>query len=252
MEKVLLNVQSRDVIGRKTGALRNDGKVPAVVYGAGRKSQNISVDNVQFVKTYRQTGSSSLVELDIDGKDRVPVLIQSFSKNPITNLVEHVDFLAVDMNKEVEAVIHLKFIGESLAVKALGGTMVTSIEKLTVKALPSALVPYIEIDISPLKEFGDSIRVRDIKLPEGVKIDESKLGQTIVSAAAPHVVDEAAEAATEMSPSDVAVVGEEEKKDEEGESAEDSEGPAKDSGKEKDKGADKGKEKGKEKGKDKK
>lgn len=246
MEKILLKAQQREITGGKTRVLRSAGKIPAVVYGAGRKPQNVTVDNVQFIKTYRKTGSSSLVELDIEGGDKVPALIHHFSKNPLTDFVEHIDFLAVDLNKEVEAVVQLKFVGESLAVKALGGTMIVSVEKLSVHALPAALVPYIDIDISPLVEFGNSIHVRDIKLPEGVRVDENKLGQTVVSVAAPRLVDEAEEAASTALPSDVAVVGEDEKK--EGEDTEE----AVEGSKEKDGGKDKGKEKGKEKGKDKK
>ena len=224
MEKLLLQAQPRELMGRKTKALREDSKIPAVVYGSGIDPKNVTVDRVQFIKTYRKAGSSGLVELEIEGGEKIPVLIQDFQQHPVTDFVTHIDFLALDLNKEVAAVVQLKFVGESFAVKSQGGTLVTNIEELNVSALPTALVSHIDIDISTLATFDDVIRVKDINLPEGVTIEESELERTVANVSAPRIADEpdtveGGEEAVEAEEGEEGTEGEEgeEKKDGEGE-----------------------------------
>ncbi|MEK7452382.1 MAG: 50S ribosomal protein L25 [Patescibacteria group bacterium] len=184
MSVFTLAAQHRYETGRKTKKLRTTGIVPCVVYGSGTEPQNISVDRNAFVKTYKEAGESSVVELSIDQKTALHVLIQDLQLDPLRDEVMHVDFRSIDMNKEIEAEVELEFVGESLAVKALGGTFVASKDSVAVKCLPSKLVRKITIDIGSLKTFEDSIRVEDIIVPEGMKIEED-LQTTLASVQAP-------------------------------------------------------------------
>lgn len=169
MESITLKAEQRELQGRATNALREENIVPAVVYGAGEEVINIKVDRSDFDRTYRNAGESTVVTIELDGK-QISTLIHDVQRDPRTDFTTHADFLRIDMNKKVETAISLEFTGESEAVNVLSGTFVTSLEEVEVEALPSALVRSIEVDISSLKTFDDAIHVSDLKAPEGVEI----------------------------------------------------------------------------------
>lgn len=208
----ILEAKTRTAKGRKTYVLRAAGAVPAIVYGAGIQPQTLTVDRNQFVKMYQEAGESSIVELKIDGASPLHVLIQDYQINPLRNEFTHIDFRSIDMNKEIETEVELEFIGESAAVKALGGTFIPSLESVEIRALPSKLVRSIKVDISSLVTFEDSIRVSDLQIPEGVTILTDG-GLSVASVERPRSEEEmkALDEAVEM---DVSAVEMAEKKEE--------------------------------------
>jgi large subunit ribosomal protein L25 len=169
MENITLKAEARELEGRATNALRDENIVPAVVYGAGEEPVNIKVSRSDFDRTYRQAGESTVVNLELDGKT-IPTLIHDVQFDPRTDFSRHADFLRIDMNKPVETAVALSFVGEAPAVEVQGGMLITSLEEVEVRALPTALVREIEVDISTLATFDDAIHVSDIKAPEGVEI----------------------------------------------------------------------------------
>ena len=179
----------REEKGRKTNVIREEGKVPAVVYGAGTDSLPITLDRNTFIKTYKDAGESSLIALNIDGKEPLHVLIHDYQLDPVSDRVIHVDFRSVDVNEEIDAVVTLEFVGESAAVKALGGTFVPSRTSVTIRCLPTKLVRNIEVDISGLDTFEDSIKVGDLTVPDGVVILEGP-ELSIVSVSPPRKIEE--------------------------------------------------------------
>ena len=219
MNTLTLQAKARTEVGRKTNVLRAQGQVPAVVYGADTEPQSITIDRNLFAKMYKAAGESSLVELVIDGKNALHVLIHDYQTDPLRDEVTHVDFQSVDMKKEIEAEIQLKFVGESPAVKALGGTLMASLDEVKVKCLPSKLVRDIEVDISKLVTFDDAIRLSDLVIPEGVVILDD-LHLTVVSVTAPRTEEEL-KALNETVVEDVTGVAVEKKKEDaaEGEEA---------------------------------
>ncbi len=192
MSTFTLAADNRTLVGRKTLKLRTEGKVPAVVYGSGTDPKMITVDRNQFVKTYKDAGESTIVELAVNGGSPLHVLIQDFQLDPLRDEVTHIDFRSVDMTKEIEAEVELEFVGESIAVKALGGTFVPSKDSVAVKCLPAKLVRKITIDISILKTFDDVIRISDIMVPDGMIIEEDP-NTTLAAVQAPRSEEEMAE-----------------------------------------------------------
>lgn len=173
MNQHFLEAATRPQRGRKTNVLRAEGSVPAVVYGVGTEPRSIAVDHNQFIKTYQAAGESSVVELKIDNKDPLHVLIQDFELDPIRNEVIHIDFRSIDMNKEIEAEVDLEFVGDAPAVKSLGGTLITSRESVKIRCLPSKLMRSIQVDLGKFQTFDDVIRVGDLPVPDGVTILEA-------------------------------------------------------------------------------
>lgn len=168
---ISLQAQTRTERGRKTDILREQDIVPGVVYGADVKPASVSVRRGEFVKAYAQAGTSGLVSLSLDGAV-IPVLIHDIDQHPLTSRVSHIDFRAVDLKKEIEAEVQIRLSGEAGAVKTLGGTMVNETTHVKVRALPTALVPFIEVDVSRLATFEDAVRVKDLVVPAGMKIEE--------------------------------------------------------------------------------
>ncbi|NQV88858.1 MAG: 50S ribosomal protein L25 [Parcubacteria group bacterium] len=191
MSEITLQAQTRTQKGRKTNVIRAEGLVPAVVYGDGTDPQSISVNRQEFIKVYRAAGESSIIELSVADAKPLNVLIHDYDLDPLRDEVIHIDFRSVDMNKPIEAVVTLEFVGEAAAVKTLGGTLMNSRETVLVRALPSKLVRSINVDLTQLATFDDVIRLVNLDLPEGMEI-VGDTNLTIVSVSKPRTVAEMA------------------------------------------------------------
>lgn len=170
MKNLKLAAKTREVVGKKVEALRKQGKIPAVLYGHNVKPVNLVVDYPAFEKIYREAGESTLVDLVIDDKEPVKVLIQDHQLDPRTNQFIHVDLHQIRMDEKLHTDIILEFIGESPAVKGYGGILVTNLDHVEVECLPKDLVHEIKVDLSALKTFEDSIHISDIEIPAGITI----------------------------------------------------------------------------------
>ncbi|MCG2809066.1 MAG: 50S ribosomal protein L25 [Candidatus Portnoybacteria bacterium] len=182
-----LLVKMREGTGRKNEKIREQGFVPAVLYGREVENLLLAVDEQDFKKIYEKAGASALVKLKIDNggkEDERVVLIQDAAKDVVSGKVIHIDFNQIKMDEETEVEIPLVFIGESMAVKSEGGVLVKNIQSIEVKALPQNLPKEIEVDISIIKTFNDNIRLKDLKIPENVKVT-ANLEEIIASVVPP-------------------------------------------------------------------
>ncbi|MBI2551173.1 50S ribosomal protein L25 [Candidatus Uhrbacteria bacterium] len=185
-----LQATTRKTKGRRNNAMRAQGHIPAVVYGAIKEPVSLAVNSKEFMKMYRHAGESTIIDLLV-GSLIHHVLVQDYQTDPLSDDIIHIDFRAIDMNKEIEANVKLRFVGESPAIKGLGGTLVESLDHVLVRCLPKDLPAQIMVDISVLKTFEDSIRIKDLTIPAGVAIQDS-LSQTIATVEAPRTDEEIA------------------------------------------------------------
>lgn len=178
-----LHATQRTELGRKAGVLRKNGKCPAVLYGLKKEPISLTIDTVSFVKLYEQAGSSILIDVAIEGGATEKALIGEIQTHPVTDRLRHVDLKRVDMQAKISTSVPLVLVGESLAVKGLNGTLNTQIDSLDVECLPDALVSEIEVDLSKLATFEDSIFVKDLQVPEGMTIftDDEQLVATVTA-----------------------------------------------------------------------
>jgi len=204
MEKVTLDSKSRDVFGRKTNKGRREGRIPAVVYGRGIKSEPIWINDLDFRRLLRKSGESTMINLSIDGHNDRNVIIYELQKDPVKNRFLHVDFFQVRMDEEIETEVELVFVGESPAVKEQGGILIKNIDNITVKCLPADLPGEINVSISELKTFEDYIYVKDLKISPKVKIDLEP--ETVVALVSPPRSDEELQKLEEKVEADVTKV----------------------------------------------
>ncbi len=163
-------VDARTALGKQNRRLRLTGQVPAVVYGRGHESIPVQVDAKVFEQLYRSAGRSSLVQLHVgDGAAR-SAIIKSVQRHPLTGRALHVDFFLVDLTAAMEVEIPLVFTGTAPAVDLTGGTLLTNLSRVKVKALPTMLPHEIAVDVSPLVDLDSTIHVRDLLVGEGVQI----------------------------------------------------------------------------------
>ncbi|HEU5318770.1 MAG TPA: 50S ribosomal protein L25 [Chloroflexota bacterium] len=226
MADITLRAQVRTLKGKKVGALRRQGIIPANIYGRGIESLPIQVDVRAFRDALAQAGSSTVVDVHIsddghaDGKSH-PVLIENVSTHPATGKVLHIDLRQVDLNRPVRAHVPLVLIGESPAVKNEGAVLMHPMDTIEVEALPRALPHEIQVDVSTLAEVDQQITLGDLRLPEGVTVEgdpTSVVAQVIASKMEQEVAAEEAEAAAEAA--ETAEAAEEGEAPEGGEAAE--------------------------------
>jgi large subunit ribosomal protein L25 len=160
-----LKVEKREITGRKVSQLRRQGILPANVFGKKTTSQSIQLPKSEFIKVYNEVGETGLIDLVIDGETKPrPVLVSDVTVNPVSDLILHVDFHQVDLTQKVTATVPLEATGESPAVKEKDALMLMAYSELEVEALPADLPDVIEVDLSGLVEFGDTVQAKDLKV----------------------------------------------------------------------------------------
>ena len=201
MPNIALTVQVRKVIGRKVKQLRKQGILPANVYGKKIKSQSISLALKDFLKVYSETGETRLIDLQLSDK-KMPVLVNNVSYDPVNDSPLHVDFHHVDLKEKVTARVPLLANGEPPAVKEKLGVLLTIINDLEVEALPADLPEKIEVDLTVLKEVGQAVKIKDLKISPRIKLLSDP--ELEVVKIAPLVSKEAEKMATEQAEKEAA------------------------------------------------
>jgi large subunit ribosomal protein L25 len=144
--------------------------VPCILYGKGINNEMVWINKKVFDKVYEEAGESTIIKLALEKGGERNVIVKDVQKDILTGAPIHADFYQVRMDEEIEAEVELEFIGESPAVKELGGVLVKNMDKIEIKCLPGDLLSKIEVDISRIKTFDDYIYVKDLSIPEKVEI----------------------------------------------------------------------------------
>ena len=162
---ITLAVTKRDTAIARAALQAND-QIPAVVYGPKQESIALSVDRRDFMKTFKEAGESTIIELT--GLDEsIEVLVHDLSFHPHKGLVEHIDFYAFERGKEMTTEVPIHFVGAAPVEK--GGGMVNKVlHEVTITCRPSKLPSEIEVDISSLTKAEQQLTIADLPQIEGV------------------------------------------------------------------------------------
>lgn len=185
-----LKAEARQELGKKVKQLRQKGMMPAVLYGEGVPSQSIAIQYREFERGYKEAGESTLLTLEYEGKP-YPVLIHDIAYDPIKSSPIHADFYAVRMDKEIRTKVSLAFIGESPAVENEGGVLIKAVQELEVEALPANLPHELIVDLSLLTALESHLTVKDILVPQGVRI-LAELDEVVAVVESPRTSEELA------------------------------------------------------------
>lgn len=195
MEKVVLNAAKREVTGKKVGALRRQGQLPAVIYGHKIETTPIVLNAVEALPKLSTLTSSSTVTISLDGKE-YPAMVREKQRDVMSKRLIHLDFQVISLTEKMRAKVRIEMTGTAPAVKAANAIILTGLTEIEVEAMPQELPERFVVDISGLTEIGESIRVQDIPKPDGVEFLTDP-EEVVVIASAPKVEEFAAEAAAE-------------------------------------------------------
>jgi large subunit ribosomal protein L25 len=192
--------------------LRHQGKVPAIIYGAGRPPRALVFDHNRVIQQLEnESFYSSVLNIKVGEKSQAAIL-KDVQRHPARPVVMHMDFQRIVEDQEIRMSVPLHFIGEDVApgVKQAGGAISHLMNEVDIVCLPRHLPEFIDVDVSEL-ELDEMLSMSDIKLPEGVSIPALAQGpeqdRPIVSI---HVIKEVViEEEEELEPSAVPVAGEE-------------------------------------------
>src|SRR5687767_14329657 len=163
--KITLHLDKREVLGRKVKRLRKEGIVPANIFGKKTPSIAVQVSEKEFKKVFEAAGETSIIYSTVgEEKTERPLLVSMAQVHPVTGSFLHIDFHQVDLTQKVTATVPLVFEGEAPAVADKGAILVQMMTEIEVEALPTEIPHEIIVDISSLKEFGDFLTVKDIKV----------------------------------------------------------------------------------------
>ena len=135
-------LQATERTDKRRGTLtriRKEGNVPAIVYGAKKENTSIYLSEVQLLKTIKDVGRNGVISLDVNGNTQ-NVIVTDYQVDPLKNGFIHVDFLAVDMSKEVTANVNVNLVGDAAGVKD-GGVMQQSLFEVSIAAKPADIPP---------------------------------------------------------------------------------------------------------------
>jgi len=213
-----IKAETRKVIGKQVKRLRREGRVPAVIYGAGLQPTAIELMAREAEKALARATGATLFDLELDGVTH-KVLVREVQRHSIRRNVRHVDFLKVAMDQLIRAEVPLELTGEAPAVKTLGGVLVTAVQAIVVEALPADLPDRVIVNIEGLENIDDKITVGNLTLGKGVRIltsAEDVVARVIYQVA--EVVEEVKEAVAVVAEPEV--IARKKDEDEEGEEAE--------------------------------
>jgi len=193
--------------------LRHQGKVPAIIYGAGRPPRALVFDhNRVILKLENEVFYSSILNIKV-GENSQAAILKDVQRHPARPQVMHMDFQRIVEDEEIKMLVPIHFDGEDVApgVKEGGGKVSHLITELEIVCLPKHLPEYLEIDVSEL-ELDAMLKMSDVKLPEGVSVPALAQGEEadrpVVSI---HIIKEVViEEEEEIEPGAVPVEGEEE------------------------------------------
>jgi large subunit ribosomal protein L25 len=164
-ERLTIAAEPRTVIGKQVKQLRNNGWIPAVIYGRS-EPVIIQLEAKPLRRLLRQTGSTQLLDVTLQGQTRT-VLAREIQQHATRGDMIHIDFYEVDMKANITSDVELVLVNVK---PSSDGVIVLDMTHLHIECLPEYLVSHIDVDASLIKSPDDVIHVADLTLPEGVEI----------------------------------------------------------------------------------
>ena len=220
MDRIELEVASREILGKRVKHLRRQGITPVHVFGHGIESLALQCDTKELERVLSRAGQTRLIDLKL-AKEKKPrtVVVREFDRDWRRGELVHVDFYQVKMEEKIRLEIPVVLIGEAPALKAKTNMLDHALGTLTVECLPAKIPGSIEVDISYLAELDQAIRVKDITLDKDItvlnnpdlvvakisvrpveKVEEKVVEEVVEAEAKAEVAEEATEAPKEAAP----------------------------------------------------
>jgi len=174
MDTIPLEVQKRDVLGKKNRTLRREGTTPAHVFGHGVKSQALQGSTSEIERVVERAGKSRLIGLKIAGEKRVRnVVVKEVQRKPGSGMLYHVDFYQIRTKEKVTLEVPVHVVGQAPALENTANKLEVELAELTIDCLPTQIPSRVDVDVSSLEKPSDAVRVKDLSLAEGINVHNS-------------------------------------------------------------------------------
>ncbi len=189
MTKHTLKAKPRQTVGRKVKQLRQQGWIPANLFGKEVKSTNLQIEEKPLLQFLKGAGESSLVYLQVEGdKEDRPVMIAELRWDPVTDRLLHTGLHQVNLKEKIISAVPVKLIGDAPAEQEKLGILVQLLHEIEIEALPTDMPEFLEASISALAAVGDAVFVKDIKA--GPKLAIKSDFETMVAKIEPLAAEE--------------------------------------------------------------
>jgi large subunit ribosomal protein L25 len=177
-EEIILVTEKRNTFGKKNKSLRSTGVIPVNMYGLG-DSVSLQVNEDTLYKTLKAAGYTTPIKISIDGKDETYTLVRNIDRHPVTDALVHVDFLRVNMEKEIEVQVPVSLINQDSAPGTRGGAGVVTqgVYEVTILAKPLEIPSELQADCSILENLEMYVLAKDLDIPEGAVLTSDEDAQ---------------------------------------------------------------------------
>ena len=179
---VEIELNPRELMGKKAGRLRRAGIVPVHLYGPGMEPRALQCNASQLIRVLATAGAATPIHITIQGEPGNHLAFaREIQWDPKRDDLLHVDLLAADVSRPVTAQVPIVLIGESAGARTVSGTVMHQLRTVEIQALPLEMPSEIELDISVMEEPDSVIRVSDLLIPENATLlsDVEELGVRI-------------------------------------------------------------------------
>ena len=168
---VEIELNPRELMGKKVGRLRRAGIVPVHLYGPGMESRALQCNASQLIRVLATAGGATPIHITIQGEPGNHLAFaREIQWDPKRDDLVHVDLLAADVSRPVTAQVPIVLIGESAGARTVSGTVMHQLRTVDIQALPLEMPSEIELDISVMEEPDSVIRVSDLLIPENATL----------------------------------------------------------------------------------
>ena len=170
-EAAEIKLSNRSISGKKVANLRREGIMPVHLYGGDSGPLSLQGDSAEINKLLPRVGLNIPVSVVVEGGGAGEIcFVREVQRHPLTQDILHVDFLRVDVKSKITASVPIEVIGDSPAVRLLGGTLIQNMQSINVEALPLNVPEKITVDITSIEDFETAIHISDISVEGDISI----------------------------------------------------------------------------------
>ena len=206
-DKKLLGAPRVGIGSGSAKKMRREKLVPGIVYSKGEETKHVQVDQIDFVKVFRIVGTSSLMELEVDG-EVIPVIVKSVQRNPVKGEVIHIDFQKLDMKQKIKITVPVYLLHRD-AIKLQPSVLMQMLDTIEIECLPGDIPESVGIDVSGM-DFETPLYVKDLEIMGEDNVEVLTDPESIICTLNEPTMEEEEDGEAVEDPMSVPVVGEEE------------------------------------------
>lgn len=211
-DKRLLAAPRLEIGSSSSRKMRREKLVPGIVYSKGQETKHVRVDQIDFVKVFRIVGTSSLMELEVDG-EVLPVIVKSVQRDPVKGDVIHIDFQKLDMKQKIKITVPV-YLQHRDSIKIQPSVLMQMLDTIEIECLPGDIPESVGIDVSGM-DFDTPLYVKDLDIVNEENVEVlTDMESIICTLNEPTMEEEEEEVEEDIDATSVPVVGEEDEDEE--------------------------------------